>query len=254
MFGDAERLTQVLSNILENALRCTSEGRRVELACRIEGAGAEIVVADEGRGIDARDLTSIFGMFNQSRQGLARTEGGLGLGLTIAERIVTSHGGTICAESEGLGKGARFIIRLPLDPRAAVAPRVAPASDGRLSIVVVEDHDDAREILQSLLKLEGHEIATARDGREGLAVILEKRPQIGLLDIGLPQMNGYELAKEVRKHLGDSIKLVAMSGYGQSDDVRKAEAAGFDRHLTKPVDPRRLAAALRELDMENHGI
>jgi PAS domain S-box-containing protein len=253
MFGDAGRLTQVLTNLLENAMRYTPEGRRVQLVCRVDGASAEIVVADEGRGIDAQDLTSIFGMFTQSRQGLERTEGGLGLGLTIAERIVTSHGGTISAASEGLGKGSRFTIRLPLDPRAAVAPRAAVSNDRGLSIVVVEDHDDARELLQTLLVLEGHEIATARDGREGLAVILEKRPQIGLLDIGLPRMNGYDLAKEVRKHLGQSIKLVAMSGYGQSDDVRKAEAAGFDRHLTKPVDPRRLASALRELDIEKYG-
>ncbi|HET9576466.1 MAG TPA: chemotaxis protein CheB [Usitatibacter sp.] len=247
MFGDASRLTQVLSNVLHNALRCTPEGRRVRLECRSDGGFAEIVVADEGRGIDPAELTNIFGMFHQSRQGLARTEGGLGLGLTIADRIVTSHGGTICATSEGIGKGAQFTIRLPLDARAAVAPRSQATMDGRLSIVVVEDQDDAREILQTLLQLEGHDIATARDGREGLAVILEKKPQIGLLDIGLPHMNGYDLAREIRRHLGHSIKLVAMSGYGQSDDVRRAEAAGFDRHLTKPVDPRRLAVALRDL-------
>jgi CheY-like chemotaxis protein len=118
-----------------------------------------------------------------------------------------------------------------------------------MSIVVVEDQDDARDVLRTLLQLEGHEISTARDGAEGLAMILEKRPQIGLLDIGLPRMNGYDLAAEIRKQMGPSIKLVAMSGYGQAEDVRRAEAAGFDRHLTKPVDPQRLAAALRELGM-----
>jgi CheY-like chemotaxis protein len=250
MFGDASRLAQVITNLLSNALRFTPEGRRVRVICRSDEKFAEIVIEDEGRGIPAEDLGSIFGMFTQSRQGLARTEGGLGLGLTIAERIVTSHGGTISATSDGVGKGARFTIRLPLDPRAAVASRQMPSSDGGLSIVVVEDQDDAREILQTLLQLEGHDIATARDGREGLAVILDKRPQVGLLDIGLPRMNGYDLAMEVRKHLGQSIKLVAMSGYGQSDDVKKAEAAGFDRHLTKPVDPKRLASALRELGID----
>jgi CheY-like chemotaxis protein len=113
--------------------------------------------------------------------------------------------------------------------------------------VLVEDQDDARETLKVLLGLEGHEIAAARDGEEGLALILERCPQVGLLDIGLPQMNGYDLAKKIRQRLGDSIKLVAMSGYGQPEDVRAAEAAGFDRHLTKPLDPRRLAAALREM-------
>jgi two-component system CheB/CheR fusion protein len=250
MFGDAGRLEQVLTNLLQNALRCTPEGRRVRVSCRRSGTTGEIEVADEGRGIDPQELKSVFGMFTQSRQGLARTEGGLGLGLTIAERIVSSHGGTITATSEGLGKGAQFTIRLSLDPQAALAGPVATPTDGKLSIVVVEDQDDAREVLQTLLQLEGHEIVTARDGREGLAIILEKRPQVGLLDIGLPQMNGYDLAMEVRKHLGHSIKLVAMSGYGQPEDVRKAEASGFDRHLTKPVDPRRLASALREMGIE----
>ncbi|MGE5616126.1 MAG: PAS domain S-box protein, partial [Bacillota bacterium] len=254
MFGDPSRITQVCTNLLHNALRFTAEGRRVRVTCRSEDTMGVVEVHDEGRGIDTRDLANIFGMFVQSRQGLARTEGGLGLGLTIAERIVSSHGGMITAHSEGLGRGARFTVRLPLDSRAALSPRAPSSDDGKLSIVVVEDQDDAREVLHTLLQLEGHEIATARDGREGLAVILEKRPQIGLLDIGLPEMNGYDLALEIRRHLGNSIKLVAMSGYGQSEDLRKAEAAGFDRHLTKPVDPRRLAIALRELGIEEYGV
>ncbi len=253
-FGDASRLTQVVTNVLNNALRYTPEGRRVSVTCRRDGSWIEIVVADEGRGIEPGDLGAIFGMFTQSRQGLARTEGGLGLGLTIAERIVTSHGGTISAASEGVGKGARFTIRLPIDTRASVEPRAAAPRDGKLSIVVVEDQDDAREVLQTLLHLEGHDIAAASDGVEGLALILEKRPQIGLLDIGLPRMNGYDLAVELRKQLGNSIKLVAMSGYGQVEDLRKAEAAGFDRHLTKPVDPRRLAIAIRELGVEGEPV
>ena len=251
MFGDASRLTQVFTNILNNALRYTPEGRRVRIKCRREGDAALVVIEDEGRGIPPDELKSVFGMFNQSRQGLARTEGGLGLGLTIAERIVVSHGGTITAESEGPGKGARFTIELPLDARAAVESRPQPSLDGHLRIVVVEDQDDAREILETLLQIEGHDVESARDGREGLRAILAGRPQVGLLDIGLPEMNGYDLATEVRKHLGNSIRLIAMSGYGQSDDVRRAEAAGFDRHLTKPVDPRRLALVLRELGIED---
>jgi len=249
LFGDASRLSQVCTNLLQNALRFTPEGRRVRVICRPFDSEAVVDVQDEGRGIDPRDLPNIFGMFVQSRQGLERTEGGLGLGLTIAERIVSSHGGTIQATSEGAGRGARFSVRLPLDPRAAVRPRAVATQDRRMSIVVVEDQDDARDVLRTLLQLEGHEISTARDGAEGLAMILEKRPQIGLLDIGLPRMNGYDLAAEIRKQMGPSIKLVAMSGYGQAEDVRRAEAAGFDRHLTKPVDPQRLAAALRELGM-----
>jgi two-component system CheB/CheR fusion protein len=250
MFGDATRLTQVVTNLLQNALRFTPEGRRVRVVCTHDELTAQIVVADEGRGIDPRDINSIFGMFTQARQGLARTEGGLGLGLTIAQRIVSSHGGTISAVSDGLEKGARFTVQLPLDTRATVAPRVAVAGGRGLSIVVVEDQDDAREILETLLEMEGHEIESASNGADGLALILECRPQVGLLDIGLPLMNGYDLAREVRRRLGRSIRLVAMSGYGQAEDVRKAEEAGFDRHLTKPVDPARLAQALRELEVE----
>ena len=247
MFGDAGRLEQVLANLLNNSLRYTPEARRVRVSCKREGNACEISVADEGSGIAPNDLKSIFDMFTQSRQGLARSEGGLGLGLTIAERIVSAHGGTLVAKSEGEGRGAEFTIRLTLDPLAAsVVPAQAPR-DGRLSIVLVEDQDDARETLKVLLSLEGHEVIAARDGEEGLAAILEHGPQVGLLDIGLPQMNGYDLAKEIRRRLGTAIKLVAMSGYGQPEDVRAAEAAGFDRHLTKPLDPRRLAAALREM-------
>jgi two-component system CheB/CheR fusion protein len=250
MFGDATRLTQVVTNLLQNALRFTPEGRRVRVVCSSDDTTAQIVVADEGRGIDPRDINSIFGMFTQARQGLARTEGGLGLGLTIAQRIVASHGGTISAASEGLERGARFTVQLPLDTRASVAPRAATSSGRGLSIVVVEDQDDAREILETLLEMEGHEIESAANGADGLALILECRPQVGLLDIGLPLMNGYDVAREVRRRLGRSIRLVAMSGYGQAEDVRKAEEAGFDRHLTKPVDPARLAQVLRDLGTE----
>jgi len=188
-FGDASRLTQVFTNILQNALRYTPEGRRVRVVCESDEGAAQVLVSDEGRGIEPGELTSIFGMFTQSRQGLERTEGGLGLGLTIAERIVTSLGGTITAASEGPGRGAQFRVRLPLDARALVAPRDEHAAEGKLSIVVVEDQDDAREVLQTLLEMEGHDVTVAHDGVDGLATILRKRPQIGLLDIGLPRMN-----------------------------------------------------------------
>jgi two-component system CheB/CheR fusion protein len=251
MFGDAGRLEQVLANLLNNSLRYTNAGRQVRVSCKREANGCEISVADEGSGIAEADLKNIFDMFTQSRQGIARSEGGLGLGLTIAERIVSAHGGSLVAKSDGVGRGAQFTIKLLLDPSAA---KVKPAKlgNGRLSIVLVEDQDDARETLKVLLNLEGHEVHAAGDGQLGLSLILAQRPQIGLLDIGLPQMNGYELAKEIRQRMGDSIKLVAMSGYGQPEDVRAAEAAGFDRHLTKPLDPRKLAAALREMGVEGY--
>lgn len=249
IFGDAGRLEQVFTNLLQNALRYTPPGKRVWLRANRTEAGARVQVVDEGRGIDPGELESIFEMFVQSRQGLARTEGGLGLGLTIAERIVAAHGGTIEAASAGSGHGATFTVSLPLDGRATPRAEDASSIESKLRIVIVEDQADAREALEMLLDLEGHDVRSAPDGPEGLELIREHRPQIALLDIGLPRMNGYDLAAAVRESFGSAIKLVAMSGYGQPDDVRRAQAAGFDRHLTKPVDPRRLASALRDLNL-----
>jgi two-component system, chemotaxis family, CheB/CheR fusion protein len=246
-FGDSGRLAQVFTNLLQNAIRFTPAGRRVWLRAVREGQQARFEVADEGRGIEAADLESIFQMFVQSRQGLARTEGGLGLGLTIAERIVASHGGRIEATSPGPGRGATFTVTLSLDDRAITRPDGADGFASNLTIVVVEDQADAREALGMILELEGHKVASAGEGPEGLELILEQRPQVALLDLGLPGMNGFEIASRVREAIGHDITLIAMSGYGQPEDIRRSEAAGFDRHLTKPVDPRRLAGALRDL-------
>jgi CheY-like chemotaxis protein/anti-sigma regulatory factor (Ser/Thr protein kinase) len=246
-FGDEGRLQQVFTNLLQNALRFTPPGKRVRISAAHVDGSARIVVSDEGRGIDPNHLGTIFEMFAQSRQGLARTEGGLGLGLTIAERIATAHGGSIQAESEGPGHGATFTVTLPMDPLAVRSGGGETASLDRLRIVIVEDQHDAREALEMLMELEGHEVYAAHDGVAGLELIIEKEPQIALLDIGLPQMNGYELAASVRHRMGGRIKLIAMSGYGQPEDVRRSEEAGFDRHLTKPVDPQRLASALRDI-------
>ncbi len=248
-FGDEGRLLQVLTNLLQNALRFTPGGKRVWLVASRAEEGARLQVIDEGRGIERESLDTIFEMFTQSRQGLARTEGGLGLGLTIAEGIVVGHGGSIEAASDGPDRGATFTVRLPIDERARALPRSerAPEASSSLTIAVVEDQNDAREALEMLLELEGHEVVSAHDGHRGLELILEHRPQVALLDIGLPRMNGYELAAAIRDKLGDEITLIAMSGYGQPDDLRRTEQAGFDRHLTKPVDPRRLASALSEI-------
>jgi two-component system CheB/CheR fusion protein len=252
-FGDEGRLQQVFTNLLQNALRFTPAGKRVWVTARRADGMAEIAVLDEGRGIETESLGTIFEMFAQSRQGLARTEGGLGLGLTIAERIVAAHGGRIVAASEGPGHGATFTVSVPIDTRAVLSVTGEAELLDKLRIVIVEDQHDAREALEMLLDIEGHEVFSAQDGQRGLELIMEHRPQIALLDIGLPEMNGYQLAAAIRERLGDKIRLMAMSGYGQPDDVRRSEAAGFDRHLTKPVDPRRLAAALRDIRTEQNG-
>lgn len=246
-FGDASRLQQVFTNLLQNAVRYTPPGKNVRVSVARAGEQAQVIVSDEGRGIESESLGTIFQMFAQSRQGLARTEGGLGLGLTIAERIAAAHGGRIEAQSDGIGKGASFTVSLPMD---ALAVRSSPEDEGlpgKLRIVIVEDQHDAREALEMLLALEGHEVLSAQDGPQGLHLVLQHVPQVALLDIGLPQMNGYEVAATIRARLGNGVKLIAMSGYGQPDDVKRSEEAGFDRHLTKPVDPRRLASALRDI-------
>jgi CheY-like chemotaxis protein len=232
---------------LQNALRFTPAGRRVWVNVSRDERVARLSVVDEGRGIQREHLASIFEMFTQSRQGLARSEGGLGLGLTIAERIAAAHGGRIEAASDGPGLGATFTVALPLDERAVARQGDCAAPSDKLRIVVVEDQNDAREALEMLLDIEGHEVLSAHDGKTGLELILEHRPQIALLDIGLPDIDGYAVAAAARERLGRSIQLVAMSGYGQPEDVRRSEKAGFDRHLTKPVDPRRLAAALEDI-------
>ena len=246
-FGDAGRLGQVFTNLLQNAIRFTPEGKRVLLRATCSDDVARFEVIDEGRGIEPRDLEAIFQMFVQSRQGLARAEGGLGLGLTIAERIVAAHGGRIEASSPGLGKGATFTVTLALDHRASRRGESSEGVEAKLDIVVVEDQDDAREALAMILQLDGHTVSSAADGPEGLGMILAQRPEVALLDLGLPGMNGFDIAARVREELGRGVTLIAMSGYGQPEDVRRAEAAGFDRHLTKPVDPKRLAAALRDI-------
>jgi two-component system CheB/CheR fusion protein len=249
-FGDEGRLQQVFTNLLQNALRFTPAGKRVWVRARREEGTARIVVMDEGRGIEPDHLGGIFEMFAQSRQGLARTEGGLGLGLTIAERIAAAHGGHIDAASAGPGHGAAFTVGLPLDERATRRAGPGDAIPGKLRIVIVEDQSDAREALEMLLGIDGHEVLSAEDGERGLELILEHHPQIALLDIGLPEMNGYEVAAAVRARLGAPIKLIAMSGYGQPEDLRRSQEAGFNRHLIKPVDPGRLAVALRDIRSE----
>jgi len=249
-FGDEGRLQQVFTNLLQNALRYTEAGKRVWVDAIRTDDKAQLSIVDEGRGIEPESLETIFEMFAQSRQGLARTEGGLGLGLTIAQRIVAAHGGEVAATSRGLGHGAKFTVVLPLDARARPATGPGQPIPDKLRIVIVEDQNDAREALEMLLDIEGHEVFAASNAEEGLELILERQPQIALLDIGLPEMNGYDLAAEVRRKVGPAIKLIAMSGYGQPEDIRRSKEAGFDRHLIKPVDPSRLANALRDIRSE----
>ncbi len=247
--ADRIRLSQVVSNLLSNAAKFTPRGGRVELTVVDEGASALVRVADSGIGIPPQMLTHIFEMFVQMGDGLTRTESGLGIGLTLVRRLVELHGGQAWADSAGPGRGSRFSIRLPKAPAGVVLPLseaaapVTPDAPRSRRVLVVDDNLDAAEMLATLLELDGHETRTAPDGPAALDLAGEFSPEIVFLDIGLPGMNGYELARRLRALPGlAAVRLVAVTGWGQDDDRRQSANAGIDRHLTKPVDPNAVRA------------
>jgi CheY-like chemotaxis protein len=215
-----------------------------------EGAEALLAVEDTGIGIPADVLPKIFDLFVQGERGLERAEGGLGIGLTLVRGLVELHGGTIHATSGGAGQGSAFVVRLPAIQAPAAAPREPrtaplPAACTRRRILLVEDNDDAREMLRLVLSRDGHEVLEARDGRTGTEVALRLLPDVAVIDVGLPGVDGYEVARSIRRHPdGRRMQLVALTGYGQPEDRRRAVDAGFDHHFVKPVDPLRLAAVL----------
>ena len=246
--GDAVRLTQVIANLLNNAARYTEEHGRIELSWTIEGGEAVIRVADNGRGISSEQIDRIFELFVRDATG----GGGLGLGLTLVERIVKLHGGTVSVRSDGLERGSCFEVRVPATVAAEVdPPGTDPAPEhgerGDLDIVVIEDNPDIRETMQMLLEIWGHRVQTASDGAEGIELVLASRPDVALVDIGLPLVDGYEVAERVRAELGDARpRMIAMSGFGQRRDRRRSIISGFDAHLVKPVEANRLRRLLAE--------
>ncbi|HYO16078.1 MAG TPA: ATP-binding protein, partial [Thermoanaerobaculia bacterium] len=256
--GDPVRLEQVVCNLLQNAIKYTSRGGALSVEVGPEGAESVIRVRDTGIGLSAEMLDRIFEPFTQVESSRQRSEGGLGLGLPLVRKLIEMHGGRVEARSDGPGKGSEFIVRLPLlrdDARVRVAlhkqaPRVVtpcgPA--GGLHVLVVEDNLDGRESLRELLEIWGHRVDLAETGPEGLEKAFALRPEVALVDIGLPGLDGNEVARRIRAVLGrDQISLVAMTGYGQPEDRRRALQAGFDRYLVKPVDPAVLSQLLAEL-------
>jgi two-component system CheB/CheR fusion protein len=246
--GDPARLQQVQVNMLTNAAKYTPRGGHVVLEARREADEAVIVVRDDGAGIPSAMLDRVFDLFVQSDRTLDRADGGLGLGLTLVRSLVVMHGGTVHAVSEGEGKGCEFVVRLPVSSSRAVAAREsqnAPVLPRGSKIVVIEDNEDSRELLCQLLVLSGFECRGAEDGLKGLALIDELRPDLAIVDVGLPGIDGFEVARRIRtnpKHA--EIRLIALTGYGQRSDQETALAAGFDVHLVKPVQPDRLAMML----------
>jgi PAS domain S-box-containing protein len=248
--GDAQRLAQVLSNLLSNAARYTPPGGSISVRARVEENQAVVRVRDSGRGIEPDMMERIFDMFVQGRAPLQRISGGLGVGLALARRLAEMHGGTVEARSEGVNRGSEFTLRLPLESRSGAersAERRAPRRPGvARRVLVVDDNVDAATMLDMLLRSLGHETRVAHEGAAALRIAEEFHPDIVLLDIGMPGIDGYEVARRLRASRNRPMRIVAVTGWGQEADRERSREAGFDLHLVKPVDANELARALSD--------
>jgi PAS domain S-box-containing protein len=246
VFGDADRLEQVIANLLDNAIKYTPAGGRIDVSVATEATYAVVRVRDSGIGIVPEFMPRVFDVFSRARAGPDASPSGLGLGLTVVRDIVVQHGGSVEASSGGPGQGSEFVVRVPLDRQEAPAAEADRASGSpRRAILIVEDNGDAREALRILLELHGHRVRTAATGEEGLERVRSARPEVALIDIGLPGIDGYEVARTLRGDPGgERLYLVALTGYGQAVDRERALAAGFDAHLVKPVDVAALQSVL----------
>ena len=259
--ADLTRLAQVLTNLLNNSAKYTDEGGQIRLDAGVERGIVTLRVRDTGLGVDPELLPHVFDLFTQADRTPDRSEGGLGIGLTLVKRLVELHGGTVEAHSEGLGSGAEFIVRVPVlaDSKREVpahilptrVPVAAPADARNLRILVVDDNVDAADSIAMLLNMEGHDTRAVNTARAALLAVPEFQPEVVLLDIGLPEMDGYEVARRLRAQNGKQrMRLVAVTGYGQPADRRRAHAAGFDEHMVKPVEPTALQDFLRGVQAE----
>lgn len=250
--ADFTRLAQVFSNLLNNAAKYTDRGGRIWLTVALEVNFVTISVKDTGIGIPPEMLPRVFGMFTQVDQSLERSQGGLGIGLTLVRRLVELHGGSVQAASEGVGRGSEFIVNLPTiekvtSPMLAVPAMEVPPAQGR-RILVVDDNRDSATTLAKLFRLKKNEVQVAHDGLEAVTAAANFRPEVVLLDIGMPRMNGYEAAARIRTEAwGANMVLIALTGWGQDDDRRMSKEAGFDGHMVKPVDFTELQALINEL-------
>ena len=249
--ADPLRVSQVISNLLNNAAKYTDRGGHLELRVTREGSDVLFAVKDDGIGIAPAHLPNVFDIFAQVAPALERSQGGLGIGLSLVRGIVQAHGGSVEASSAGLGHGSEFVVRLPAAPASepatarATATEIPLAAGGALRIVLADDHADVVESLAMVLRLAGHDVHVAHDGAEAVEVAERVRPDAVLLDIGMPRLNGYEAARRIRTlPWGKNVRLAALTGWGQEEDRQRAAAAGFDHHLVKPVDPVALAKVL----------
>jgi signal transduction histidine kinase len=252
--ADRTRLAQAFANLLHNAAKYTDPGGRIEVGVAVEKGQATVTIRDSGIGIRPEHLDGVFDMFSQVESALSRSRGGLGIGLSLTQRLVQMHGGSVKAFSEGPGQGSRFQVQLPLVPadigtlpaetREAETP-AAPHSG--LRILVADDNVDAAETLAALLDVMGHTVTQAHDGEAAVAVAAQSPPQVAILDIGMPRLNGYDACRRIRAQLHPPPVMVALTGWGQAQDLANSRAAGFDRHLVKPVGAEDLQALLAEV-------
>ena len=258
VMADATRLAQVFSNLLNNAAKYTPDGGRLSLVARRDGARVQVAVTDNGVGIPNEMLPEVFEMFSQVGRNLDRAQGGLGIGLTLVRRLTEMHGGEVSAHSNGMGTGSTFVVHIPLAPAPlssahpdAMGQVLAAAAPQHLRVLVVDDNIDGARALSLLLGMHGHDTATAYNGPDAVAAFATFRPHLAFVDIGLPGLNGYEVARRVRAQAdelaGLQPVLVALTGWGSDEDKIRSRDAGFDRHLTKPVDPHEVEALLLSL-------
>jgi signal transduction histidine kinase len=249
--ADPLRVAQVLSNLLTNAAKYTDPEGEIRITACCVGEDVVICVVDSGIGISAATLPRVFNMFSQVHSNTDRSEGGLGIGLSLAKGLIELHGGTIEASSAGLGCGSEFTVRLPRRAAAGkslnpAAPATAARPPRQRRILIADDNRDSAETLAALLRMEGHEVTSVHDGPVALSVFSELKPDVALLDIGMPGLTGYEVARKMRQSGPKApLTLIAITGWGQDIDKERAFAAGFDHHLTKPVDPQRLVELLK---------
>jgi two-component system CheB/CheR fusion protein len=254
VYGDPSRLQQIQANLLSNAAKYTPSGGHVLFQAKREDGAAVVRVKDDGVGILKEMCETIFELFVQSRRTLDRSAGGLGVGLTLVKSLVAMHGGMVTVRSDGEGQGSEFVVRLPLTQRLAESEPARPIARARprlragSRIVVVEDNEDSRDLLCELLAQQGFKCSTAENGAAGLALIDEIRPAVAILDVGLPEMDGFEVARRLRSGPDhEDMLLIALTGYGQTADRAASRDAGFDEHLVKPVDVDKLLTLLASL-------
>jgi signal transduction histidine kinase/ActR/RegA family two-component response regulator len=255
--ADPVRVDQIANNILTNAIKYTPAGGHIDVELSTDEGLAQIFVRDDGVGIEPERISAIFELFAQAENAIGRAQGGMGIGLALVRNLVELHGGSVSARSDGAGKGSEFVVRLPLAPEERrSAPRESDLVTDDSSpiprrIVIVEDNNDVRDLLRLKLRRLGHEVSGARDGLEGVQLLLAEKPDLALVDLGLPGLDGFAVAKEVRQQLGGDIVLVAVSGFGQPEDKRRALEAGFDEHITKPADVQDIESVLRRFPPRN---